>query len=63
MQMEIHVPLKRQFSLVPKSQEEAESNEIFSAWGHVKPKTWDDMDQEYRCVILAEAGKRQLSPS
>jgi len=54
--MEGHVPLDRQFSPVPKSQEEAESNEILSIWGHVEPKTWDDLDQEIRCVILAEAG-------
>lgn len=54
--MESHIPLDRQFSPVSKSQEEAEKNEILSAWGHVKPKTWDDMDREFRCVILAEAG-------
>lgn len=54
--MENYVPIDRQFSSVPKSQEEAESDEILSVWGHVKPKTWDDMDHEFRCVILAEAG-------
>lgn len=56
MRIESHIPLERQFSPVPKSQEDAESDEIFSDWGHVKPKTWDDMDREFRCVILAEAG-------
>jgi len=56
MRTESHVPLERQFSPVPKSQEEAESNEILSVWDHVKPKTWDDIDHEYRCVILAAAG-------
>lgn len=56
MQIESHVPLERQFSPVPKSEEEAERDEILSAWGHVTPKTWDDMDIEFRCVILAEAG-------
>lgn len=54
--MESYVQLERQFSPVPMSQEEAESDEILSIWGHVKPKTWDDMDSEFRCVILAEAG-------
>jgi hypothetical protein len=54
--MEIHVPLERQFLPVPKSQEEAESDEILSVWGHVKPKPWDNLDREFRCVILAEAG-------
>jgi hypothetical protein len=54
--MESHISLDRQFLPVSKSQEEAEKNEILSAWGHVKPKTWDDMDCEFRCVIIAEAG-------
>lgn len=54
--MENHIQLNRQFSPVPKSQEEAEKSEILSVWGHVKPYTWDDMDREFRCVILAEAG-------
>lgn len=51
-----YVSLTRQFSAVPRSQEEAESDEILSIWGHIKAKTWDDMDREFRCVILAEAG-------
>jgi hypothetical protein len=54
--MESHVPLYRQFSPVPKSQEKAENDEILSLWGHVEAKTWGDMDLEFRCVILAEAG-------
>lgn len=54
--MESHVPLERQFSPVPKSEDDAENDEIQSVWGHVNPKTWDDMDHEFRCVILAEAG-------
>ena len=56
MRTESYVPLDRQFSPVPQSQEEAESDEILSVWGNVKPKTWDDIDHEYRCVILAAAG-------
>jgi hypothetical protein len=51
-----YIPLNRQFSPVPKSQEKAEKDEILSVWGHIKPKTWDDMVREFRCVILAEAG-------
>ena len=54
--MESHVPLNRQFSPVPKSQEEAEENEILSILDHGKQKTWNDIYCEYRCVILAEAG-------
>lgn len=56
MRIENHISLDRQFSPVQKTQEDAERDEILSAWGHVKPKTWDDMDREFRCVILAEAG-------
>ncbi|MBA3015420.1 MAG: hypothetical protein KKD63_05760 [Proteobacteria bacterium] len=56
MRIDNYIPLERQFSPVPKSQEDAESDEILSSWGHVKLKTWDDMDREFRCVILAEAG-------
>jgi len=54
--MENHVPLERQFSPVSKTQEESERDEILSDWGHAISKTWDDLDHEYRCVILAEAG-------
>ncbi len=56
MRKENHVPLERQFSPVPHDQEEAENDDILSVLGHAKPKTWDDLDREYRCVILAEAG-------
>jgi len=56
MRIEDHIPLERQFSPVSNSQEDAESDEILSVWSHVKLKTWDDMDCEFRCVILAEAG-------
>jgi len=54
--MECHIPLNRQFSPIPRDKEEAEKNEILSVWGHVTPKTWYDLDSEFRCVILAEAG-------
>ena len=54
--MEIHVSLDRQFSPVPKGQEEAENDEILSFLGHVELNIWGDMDREFRCVILAEAG-------
>jgi hypothetical protein len=54
--MQKHVPLQRQFSSISKTQEEVEKDELLSFLGHVKPKTWDDLDQEFRCVILAAAG-------
>ncbi|MFH1999762.1 MAG: hypothetical protein ABIK28_08780, partial [Planctomycetota bacterium] len=56
MRIENYIPLERQFSSVPTSQEDAESDQILSIWGHVKANTWEDMDREFRCVILAEAG-------
>ena len=56
MQIETYIPLDRQFSLVPKNQEGAEGNENFSHWGMAAFKTWNDLDSEYRSVILAEAG-------
>jgi len=56
VQMENYVSLERQFSPVPRSEEDAESDEILSTWGKSKSKTWDDLGSEYRCVILAEAG-------
>jgi hypothetical protein len=54
--MEKHVSLQRQFSPITKSQQEAEKDELLSFWGHAKPKNWDDLGQEFRCVILATAG-------
>ncbi|WP_337916027.1 hypothetical protein [Vibrio cholerae] len=54
--MEKHIPLNRQFSPVPKSHEDAEKDEISFSWGYGKPNSWDDLDCEFRCVILAEAG-------
>lgn len=54
--MEGHVPLDRKFSPVYKSEKEAESGELLSAWGYDKPIAWDGMAEKYRCIILAEAG-------
>lgn len=54
--MERHIPLNRQFSPINNSQEDASQITFFQDWGHVNPKTWSEMDCEFRCVILAEAG-------
>lgn len=54
--MEEHISLNRQFSPVPQTQEDAEKDEISFSWGYGKSNTWDDLDCEFRCVILAEAG-------
>ena len=56
------VPLERHFSLVPKS--EADSDEQELEWpalalgfrGNQRLKSWDELEKEFRCIILAEAG-------
>jgi len=53
---EDYIELNRRFAPVPKSNEAAEENQILADWGHLKSKSWDDLEQEFRCVILAEAG-------
>lgn len=54
--MEDYVPLEREFSPVLRSQDEVDSNELFSEFYHSKPDTWGDIYRKFRCVILAEAG-------
>jgi hypothetical protein len=54
--IEDYIELNRQFTLVPNSNEAAEENQILAEWGHLKSKSWDDLEQEFCCVILAEAG-------
>ncbi|MCK9604864.1 MAG: hypothetical protein M0R33_00250 [Methylomonas sp.] len=54
--MEKYIPLQRQFSPISGNQEDSESNEFLSFWGNTNSKSWDDLDQEYRSVILAAAG-------
>ena len=53
---EDYIELNRQFTPIPNSNEAAEENHILAAWGHLKSKSWDDLEKEFRCVILAEAG-------
>lgn len=54
--MEKYVPLHRQFSPISMSKEEAETDELVTIWGYAESKSWDDLDREFRCVILAAAG-------
>ncbi len=54
--MEDHVPLDREFSPVYKNEQEADSGEFLSGWGHTERVAWDGMEEKYRCIILAEAG-------
>nr|WP_321397495.1 hypothetical protein [uncultured Desulfobacter sp.] len=54
--MEGYISLNRQFSLVPKDEEEAEKDESLAFWGYGKLESWGDIESDFRCVILAEAG-------
>lgn len=51
-----HVLLDRQFSIVSEGNENTNSEEFFSALGRVSATTWKELDHEFRCIILAEAG-------
>ena len=50
------VQLDRQFSLISKTQEEAKHADFLDIWGDSKSKSWSQIENEYRTVILAEAG-------
>jgi hypothetical protein len=54
--MEDYVSLDREFSPVYKSDKEAETAEYLLDWGFAKPATWDQLEERFRCIILAEAG-------
>jgi hypothetical protein len=56
MAQEDGVPLERRFSLSPRSAQESDSQEIARASGLAKPVGWPEIEQNHRCVILAEAG-------
>jgi len=51
-----YIHLDRQFTPVPESNEAADENQSLLNWGLLKQRSWDDLEAEYRCVILAEAG-------
>lgn len=50
------VPLTRYFSLVPKSESDSDEQDWNSMWSDQKRTGWPDLEKEFRCVILAEAG-------
>ena len=50
------VQLDRQFSLISNTQEEAKHADFLDIWGDSKSKSWSQIENEYRTVILAEAG-------
>lgn len=50
------VPLKRRFSLVPKSEADSDKEVLRSLISGGKETRWAELEKEFRCVILAEAG-------
>ena len=50
------VPLVRHFSPVPRSDDYSDEQDILAIVGYPKFKSWPDIHQEYRSIILAEAG-------
>ena len=50
------VPLVRRFCPVPSSDTDSDEHELRSFLGYPDSKTWEELDKEYRSVILAEAG-------
>ena len=50
------VQLARHFSLVPQSEDDSDENEINSLFGSPGHSDWKEVEKEFRCVIIAEAG-------
>ncbi len=51
------VPLERKFSLVTPSQDsEFDEGWLNAYWAQKEPKTWVDLEAEYRVIVLADAG-------
>jgi len=50
------VPLIRRFSPVPKSETDEVQEEMAGLFRALKPICWEQIEQKYRCVILAGAG-------
>ena len=56
MKTRTRVPLVRRFSPVPDSPAEYDEQQFKAGFNYSSPLTWEDIDKEYRSVILAEAG-------
>ena len=50
------VPLVRHFSQVPRSDDDSDEQELRSIWSGRKRIGWKELEEEFRCIILAEAG-------
>ena len=51
-----HISLDRSFSLVPRSETDSDDQELYSISSSQKRTGWPELEGEFRCVILAEAG-------
>lgn len=54
--MSKYIPLNRQFSPISKNHKEVEEFEQSLSFSFGEPKLWDSLLEEYRCIVLAEAG-------
>ena len=50
------VPLERYFSSIHQSEVDSDEQDFSSFFSDSKRTTWTDLEEEFRCVILAEAG-------
>ena len=55
--VDTNVPLARKFSLVtPSKDSEFDDGWLEAYWAQKEPKTWTDLESEYRVIVLADAG-------
>ena len=55
--VDANVPLERKFSLVtPNKDSEFDDGLLETYWTQKEPKTWTDLESEYRVIVLADAG-------
>ncbi len=55
--VDANVPLERKFSLVtPNKDSELDDSWLEDYWAQKEPKTWTDLESEYRVIVLADAG-------
>ena len=54
--MSKYIPLNRQFLPISKNHKEAEEFEQSFNFSFGEPELWDSLLDEYRCIVLAEAG-------
>jgi len=50
------VPLTRYFSSVPKTEADSDEQELLAVWRDQKRTGWNELEEMFRCIILAEAG-------